>query len=95
MSITRKELKYNETTEKIYSEVFLEKEDLVEALYQSITLSDLYNSEILKDTIFGKKVNRSQSLYNFLKDNCNIEVFFYLVQDDSIWKCEQIDWKGD
>ena len=70
---------------------FPKLEDLREALYRSITLKDLFDNENLKSSILGRGIHMNMDLYDYLKENCNIEVTYYLVQEESLWKCEQIE----
>ena len=70
---------------------FPKRKELLEALIQSITLRDLYEPEQIKSSILAGIINTRKDLSNYLRNHCNIHVDFYLVQDDSIWECKQID----
>jgi len=75
---------------------FPKTNDVIKALYQTLKLKQLYETEKLKENYMGQKPKTEQILKQYLiKMLTHIYINFYYIQDDSIWKCEQIDKKED
>ncbi len=87
-------VKWIEVIDSNFNE-FPKVEDVEEALCRSITWRDLYERENLQKGLSGEKINTRMSLYDVLKERCTFKIMFYLVQDGSIWNCEQIDKNED
>ncbi len=72
------------------------KKDIIKALYYTLKWKDLYDSNKLRESIYGQRIKTELLLYDLLKDkNTNIYIDYFLVLEDSIWKCEQIDEEED
>lgn len=62
------------------------------AVTKTLTWKNLYDPEKLKRSLLGKGVKINQTLYGaFIEKGTQLFVYFFYVQDNSIWKCEQID----
>lgn len=71
---------------------FPKTNDVRKAIYYTLTWKNLYDTIQLKSSIFGKKIKTEKILKDLLiKHRTHINIDFYYIQDDSIWKCEQID----
>ncbi len=68
------------------------KKDIIKALYHTLKWKDLYDQEKLRDGIFGQRLKIEQSLYDLFKHKkTHIYIDYFLVLEESIWKCEHID----
>ncbi len=72
---------------------FPKRTDVIKSLYETLTWKDIYKEDIKQET---KKIKVNYALKeDFKKKETKIYVEFFIVQDDSIWQCEQIDKEID
>lgn len=66
-------------------------DDIAEAILRTITWKDLYDAELLRRGMYGEKFKTKMKLYDLLKDNTWLQINFFIIQEDLMFKCFQIE----